>query len=356
MLQTTRPPCKNSSPRDFCRRFLPLALWLAVSQAQALPSADELLADLGIPPEKLADLDRGEIISQPDRESGEKELAMDVALYLPVPMAKVFAYLQRAEVEAIDADIVAHGEIPRDAGLEAFAGFGFSPKQGDEIEGLLDAEPGERFNLSAGEIDGFRQLKGKLADAGQPAKAEAVSRHYREILLSRWQAYRNGGLSGIATYAHPDGLPAADPATELRTSAAGDKTLARYYPGLEKVWLDYPAGLPSGAAEQFFWLNRTVEARPTAILGHRLVQSSADGAVIAIRHYYVGHSYNSINLIIGCLPYRGGTVVFYAQRTSTDQVAGMASGLKHSIGRERMKDQMAGRLENLRKSLKAGGG
>ena len=336
-------------------RLLLLPMFCFAVAAQAAPSAVELLAVLGIPQDKLADLDRGEIISQPSHESGEKELAMDTALYLPSPLSKVFAYLQRAELEGIDEDIVAHGEIPPNAGVDAFARFAFLAKEGDEIEGLLNAEPGDRFNLSVGEIDGFKPLKEKLAGAGQQAQAEAVSRHYREILLARWQAYRARGLAGIAPYAHPEGIPAADPAAELRASAASDKSLARYYPGLDKAWLDYPSGLPKDVAEQFFWLNRTVEGRPTAILGHRLVQSSSDSAVIAIRHYFVGHSYNSINLVIGCLPYRGGTVVFYAQRTSTDQVAGMAGGLKHAIGRERMREQMVGRLESLRKALQAGG-
>ncbi len=343
---------KNSRRNGFCRLLLLLALWLAVSvPVRALPAAGEVLALLGISPKQLANLERGEIISQPNQESGEKELAMDSVLYLPVPLAKVFDYLRRAEVEAIDSDMMAHGEIPPDAGVEAFRGFALSANQADEVEGLLNAEPGDRFNLSREEIDSFKPLREKLADADKTAQAEAVSARYQEILLRRWQTYRSSGLAGIAPYAHPEGIPDTDPATELRTSAESDKALARYYPGLKKAWLDYPAGLPAGVVEQFFWLNRKVEDRPTAILGHRLVQFDSGGAVIAIRHYYVGHSYNSINLVIGCLPHRDGTIVFYSQRTSTDQVAGMASGLKHSIGRERMKDQMVGRLESLREAV-----
>ena len=337
----------------FCRLVLLSALCFAVpAPASALPEAREVLALLDISPKQLVKLERGEIISQPALESGEKELAMDAALYLPVPLAKAFDYLRRAEVEAIDSDMLAHGEIPPDAGVEAFRGFALSANQTEEVEGLLNAEPGERFNLSVEEIDSFKPLREKLADADGTTQAEAVSRRYQEILLHRWQAYRRGGLAGIAPYAHPAGVPPADPAAELRASADSDKALGRYYSGLKKVWLDYPSGLPASVIEQFFWLNRKVEDRPTAILGHRLVQFQADGAVIAIRHYYVGHSYNSINLVIGCLPHRDGTIIYYSQRTSTDQVAGMASGLKHSIGRERMKDQMVSRLENLRKVLK----
>ena len=332
-------------------RLLLLALLGSAAPSQAVPAAYEVLAVLGMPADSVGSLERGEIVSQPDQESGEKELAMDAALYLPTPSAAVFAYLQRAEIEAIDADITAHGEIQPGAGAEAFARFAFSAKQGDEVDGLLNAEPGERFNLSMEEIDSFKALAEKLAGADKMSQAEAVSRHYREILLRRWQAYRDRGLAGIATYAHPEGITDADPAADLRASAASDRSLARFYPELNPAWLGYPSGLPAGVAEQFFWLNRTVEGRPTATLGHRLVQYADGGGVIAIRHYYVGHSYNSINLVIGCLPHRGGTIVFYAQRTSTDQVAGMASGLKHAIGRERMKAQMTERLESLRKAL-----
>ncbi len=348
--------CKHSRRAVCCRFSLALALGFAVP-AQALPSAEEDLAVLGIPSGQLARLERGEIVSQPAQESGEKELAMDVALFVPQRPAKVFAYLQQAEVEAIDSDVLAHGEIPPGAGVEAFGRLGFSASDGEEVEGLLNAEPGDRFNLSAGEIDGFMQLQEKLSKVtDEAARAEAVSRHYREILRQRWHDYRAKGLAGIAPYAHAEGIPAAEPAAELRASAASDRSLARFYPELNKAWLDYPAGgLPTGATEQYFWMNRTVEGRPTVVLGHRLVQSTGGGGVIAIRHFYVSHSYNSINLVIGCLPHRDGSIVFYAQRTSTDQVAGMARELRHAIGRERMKEQMTGRLESLRKALKAGG-
>ena len=342
---------KNSRLNGFCWLCILLALWLAIPlPVLALPAVGEVLALLGISPKQVAKLEQGEIISQPNQESGEKELALDAVLYLPVPLAKVFDYLRRAEVEAIDSDMVAHGDISPDADVSAFKGFAFAENQTDEVEGLLAAEPGDRFNLSREEIDSFKSLR-KLADADKKTQAEAVSAHYQEILLHRWQSYRSRGLAGIAPYAHPEGVPDADPAAELRVSAESDKAFARYYPELKKAWLDYPNGTPEGIVGQFFWLNRNVEDRPTAILGHRLVEFDSGGAVIAIRHYYVGHSYNSINLIIGCLPHHDGTIVFYSQRTSTDQVAGMASGLKHSIGRERMKAQMVGRLENLRKEI-----
>jgi hypothetical protein len=47
------------------------------------------------------------------------------------------------------------------------------------------------------------------------------------------------------------------------------------------------------------------------------------------------------------LPYRDGALVFYIESTSTDQVAGIANGLRHIIGREQLKYQMIKHLEKL---------
>ncbi|MCW5617965.1 MAG: hypothetical protein KIS65_01945, partial [Nitrosomonas sp.] len=96
-----------------------------------------------------------------------------------------------------------------------------------------------------------------------------------------------------------------------------------------------------------------VDDRPTAILSHRIMMASDTASVIATRQFYVGHSYNSSHLIVGCLPYRDGSVVFYTHRTSTDQVAGLGNTLKRSIGREHKKERMIQNLEGLRTAVNA---
>jgi hypothetical protein len=76
------------------------------------------------------------------------------------------------------------------------------------------------------------------------------------------------------------------------------------------------------------------------------------GGIIVSRQFYVGHSYNSSHVVAGGLPYKDGTLVFYSIRSSTDQVAGIGSSLKHSIGREQMKKTMIKRLQRINKDLK----
>ena len=50
-------------------------------------------------------------------------------------------------------------------------------------------------------------------------------------------------------------------------------------------------------------------------------------------------------------PFNSSTVVFYVNRTFTDQVAGMGSGLKHNIGRGQMLSEVKANLERVRQQL-----
>jgi hypothetical protein len=76
------------------------------------------------------------------------------------------------------------------------------------------------------------------------------------------------------------------------------------------------------------------------------------GGIILSRQFYVGHTYNSSNVVAGGLPYKEGTLVFYSTRLSTDQVTGFGSDLKHTVGRDQMKDEMIARLKQIYKDLK----
>jgi hypothetical protein len=97
-----------------------------------------------------------------------------------------------------------------------------------------------------------------------------------------------------------------------------------------------------------------VGSRPTAILVHRIMLSTNAGELILSRQFYTGHSYNSNQHYIICLPYRDGSLIFYGNRTFTDQVAGFGSSLKHSIGQEQSKSEISKVLKKLEQALKKG--
>jgi len=51
------------------------------------------------------------------------------------------------------------------------------------------------------------------------------------------------------------------------------------------------------------------------------------------------------------LPINDGTVVFYRNRTSTDQVAGFGGAAKRGIGREMMKGKIVEKFEEIQKKV-----
>ena len=320
-------------------------LFFSFAMAAPAPTAREVLLSLGVPSNKISRLDQGEIIAHGVQEGTDKELAMSVAIYLPAHPDKVIAYIQSVEQFAIDSDVTAYGVLPKNANSNDFNGFAFSAKRIDEVTNLLNAGETDTFNLSAAEKSSFTALQNSLVDADKNTLVKMVSQKYREILQQRWQGYRNSGLKGIADYFRDNGN--VSPSAELSISAESCKALTHFFPELAHGWKHYPASLPPGIEEHFYWLNRLVENRPTAILAHTILQVSKSGALIVGRQFYVGHSYNSSHMCVGILPYHEGALVLYIENTSTDQVAGIASGLRHIIGREQLKDQMIKHFEKL---------
>lgn len=249
--------------------------------------------------------------------------------------------------------MLAYGEIPPGAGVEAFKRFTYSARQADEVENLLEVEAGFEFNFSLQEIASFQALaKGVNAKAAGTA-AKAVAQQYRSILLQRVQAYQKAGLNGIAPYARGGGK-VTDAGVELRIFTHQNKLLKLFAPVLQEALLRYPTQLPPATTSRFLWLNRRVQKRPTAILNHRLIHTLDDTAIIVQNEFYAGHSFNAGQLVIGSVPYQGGTLVVYTYRTSSDQVTGIGQSLKHSIGRESVRKEMVKRFQRLKSSLSKG--
>ena len=326
------------------------ALFSLSVYAEEAPTPQQALQNFGIGTAQIAQLERGEIVAYDVSETSQKELAIGVAMILPVALPKIVDYIKRGNLGASESNIIASGSLTNNADVNSFKKFAFSDKQLDEAKAFLEAEPGSEFNLSKPEFDSLKSLQAGLEDADDKTLLKAANQKYREFLLQRLQAYRKSGLSGIAAYNRGNGN--ADPAAELRNDAVNSKAWARYFPELQQAWLNYPAALPPNATEQFTWANRNVEDRPTPILNHRVMVTSDAGGIVLARQFYVGHSYNSSHVVAGGLPYKDGTLVFYSTRSSTDQVTGIGSGLRHSIGREQLKKEMIKRLQRLNKDLK----
>lgn len=322
-----------------------LALFVEASFAVASASPDAVLAMLGV--SDTSGLMKGAIVSYEVDESTDKTLAAGLAMYVEMPPDRLIGLIEHSAVLESDPEVIAWGSIPPGADTEALSAFEFTESEVDEAQALYDIEPGSEFNLSLREIDGFRALARTIDHDDTAAVIRGVSRRYREDLLQREESYRHAGLSGIAPYLRHDGQT-VDAGTELRVFTEQSKVLKRHYPEMRTALLKFPDAVPPGMASEFLWVNRRVENRPAVILIHRLIERRTGGAIVAVRDFYVGHSYNSSQLTLGIMPYRNGSLVFYSHCTSTDQVAGIGKSLKHAIGREQFRKTMIGRMERLR--------
>jgi hypothetical protein len=318
--------------------------------AQQAPTPEQLMQNLGIDATKIADLEGGKIISYEVSETSQKELAIGVAMLLPANVKEIFDFIKGDQLMTINPDIKTFGTIERQADIHSFDKFGYTDKQLKEAKAFIEAKAGSDFNLSTGELDALKSLRMSLENADDKTLLNAANLKYREFLLQRYQAYRMKGLPGIDPYSRKDGQ--ADPSAELQVDAEHSKLWATYLPALKQAWANYPMPLPEGTIERMLWYNQQVEDRPTPILLHRVIFGTDSAGILLSRQYYVGHSYNSSQVVVGALPYGQGTVVFYSTRSSTDQVAGIGSSLKHSIGREQLRKAMTSYLQQLNKKLK----
>jgi hypothetical protein len=307
------------------------------------PTAEEVLRVLGMDKGQIAELAQGQPVAYALNEGSADELAVGLVWYLPVPLDKVAEQLRLEDPDLLDVDVTAHGLLTEHSGSGSLAPVVLSK---EEAQGLLDAGPGDEFNLSAHEIDKLKTFKQELKRTPQRAIEDAAGEHFREILLQRYEAYRRGGTNAIAPYARKESKD-SKPSLELRQAANASAILSRYFPALHKAWLDYPKALPPGASELFPWVEKNVEGRLAAILRHRINMDWNGGVLVLTREFYAPHSYNSSQWITGSLPYRDGTVIFQQVRSFTDQVAGVASDVKHLVGRKLLKDKMLKSFERL---------
>ncbi len=320
-----------------------LTAWLTQvsAQAPAVMTPAEVAKALGFTDAEIDQIKGGAIIKKDLKEGSDKELAGVVAVFIKKPVSEIVDIALQAKLLETDKTIQGFRVWKPDASAdEAFADVGLSASDTAEAQIFAKASPGSKLNLSTADIAMFQGVK---------SDPNSVNVALRAMLKARYEAYRKSGLNGIAPYTR-GGRNEASPGKELALAINETKTAARRQDFFEAL-LKYPADQLPDVEHRFCWFKQTVQDRPTFILAHRTERHTANGALLTEEQYYVGHSYNSNFIAGGCLEVQGGTLVFYVNRTFTDQVAGMASGMKHGIGRGQMLTAVAASLEHNREQL-----
>ncbi len=315
-----------------------LATLTPANVAQSV-TPDQVFA-LGFDAKQKGAFDKGEVISTGYKELSDKELALFMAVIVPAPMEEVVKFSRSGGSLNTNKDVLAHGTLESDDIKGFLAAISYEGAEVAEIDKLLAVNPGSDFNLSAAEMERFAALRNKFSKgcSKDAACSKAVMDEYRSVLEGRLKAYQTGGLAAIDAYTR--GSKSAEPAEELRKAAEASSLIKKAYPELYNAFANYPKGDQSKLKSTFVWIKQNVQDRPTLILSHRMLFEDEGLVFRAERQFYVGQSYNSLQITIGLFPTGDRTTLFYLNRTSTDQVAGFMSGTRHSVGRKFMEKEV----------------
>jgi hypothetical protein len=297
---------------------------IAVAQDASIPSRANVAKALGFSDSEIEQIKGGKIVSKDLKEGSDKELAGVVAAFFTRPLADLAEKTLYGKFLESEPNMQVRVWRPEDSADKQFTDFSLGANEGEEARRFLGASKGGQLNLSAAEIEQFRKLNG----------AGAVNAELQAMLKARYEAYRRDGLKGIAPYAR-GWKQTVSPGEEL-AQAINEALPGEHLPDYRKALLNYPSDPPPEMEQRFYLYKQQVENRPTFILAHRASARSTNTAVLTEEEYYVSHSYNCNFVIAAGFAVQGGTLVFYMNRTFTDHVAGLASGLKHGIGRSQM--------------------
>lgn len=320
-----------------------LLSWAIGTTARAeLPQAETLLADSGLSAGEIAQVKAGKIVTRSVTPTHERDLATSFVFFAPITPAALVKELQQGLLLKVDPNTIAGGTISAAGTIEDFKGLALSPG-GAARARRYTAPVDEALNLSAEERAAF----GKLPATSPVAEVEA---RVREALLARYQAYQAKGLAGIAPFAR--GGATRSVADDLRVSFESLKGLKKHAPNAYAAMLGYPKAQPAGSESTFKWVHLMAHGAPTIVLVHGLVVPDGDAFLVLQRQYYVSEGFNAEQAVAGILPTQGGSIVIYANHTSTDQVAGFGGGAKRSIGSKLMASELEGIFAKVQKSAR----
>jgi hypothetical protein len=334
-----------------CLIFLqPLHAETSAGKNRAFYDAEALIDDLLLTKDQRKKLSRGQVIAigLPQLEQDPKQLVSILLVQVPGRLDEVANLIKLKGVFDPDKKGVVVFDIVRDAdAIERAASFG--PSDRKEVQRLLNLKPGVQYNFSQHEISWFQKAAGELEPAARigPQADAAVSRVYQRVLHSRYQDYRKKGLSGVPPYYIGHGQYHR-PANELRIAAESVAILKHNFPEFHKMFVQFPGGESENLEHYFFVVRRTIQDRPLLSLAHWVIDLKESYALIAQRQYYVEHTYNSLQIIILCLPYKDDTLVSLLNQTFTDKVTGVLSSLRHCIGRHCVQEIIKPLFEKLR--------
>jgi len=317
------------------------------------PSFDEVMSLLTLDPSVKQKALAGEIVMIDRDDSMEKELSTAVVVVIKQPYDEFIDAVKGDRLFQFNKYILDFAQIEGQPDVSKFQELGYIASEADEVHALMAAEPGEEFNLSAEELVRFQQLRAKAAGLDDAALIETVNNALRTFLSERLRRYQEMGLGGIATYQRSR-EDKSSPAEELNAATGAIESMKRFAPKFLRMLKNFPDARVQGVEHRFYVFKLNIAGRPGFILSHRIYFFGTEFALLVERHIYAPHFYNSLQLVAGAIPHEDSSVVFYGNRTYTDQITGIGSDVKQSMGGKQLAEEIKALLTDIRTGIESG--
>ncbi len=317
---------------------LALPAALAMAQESSPPTVEDVMSGLGYTDQDRSALQSGEIVATDVERTRDDELIASVAVFLPVTVEELLAGVRSGDGLRADLGAPAVGLLGSEFNAADWQGLAYTDSDRSEATKLLGFKGGSDFNLAEDEIAALQsKLDGVTARSDD--MLDRVSAAYREILVARHDAYIQGGLDGIADY--KQGRTTLEPSAQLAGVANQAKDfLSEHFPEFWNAFSNYPEAQSDDIVSSFYWLKRQVEGRPDFVLMHEMSTGDENYTLMTRREYFVGHTYESLQVVAVALPVENGSAVFYVNAAFTDQITGFIGGVASSVGQGRMRDDL----------------
>jgi len=319
--------------------LLTVSVFLTVRAEAA--EIEELMAALSFSSEDLEAVRAGKFVSARLKSASDRELAIALAVKLPIEPQDLVAILERGGALSLNPKVKHFGVVRKPVGTEDLADITLGP---DQIDRWRNAVAGEDINLSEDEFGELRTER--TSTRGEPAPVAAIQEAARQILYSRMRLYQISGLDGIAPYRRSDGN-VRDPAHEIRLASVADRGIGLLPSEFYDVLLGYPDRIPAQFQEVFFWALEEGPGGRLVNLTHRFAVAVDGGFGIVQRQFFVTAGYNMEQAVSRIFSVKGGSILLYTNRTSTDAVGGFGGSARRGIG-DRM---LEGELKSVIRSI-----
>jgi hypothetical protein len=295
------------------------------------PSLTEVARAFGFDEAQVASVRTGKTESGELEANSDNELALSMAFLTSRDLS--WHWDRIVDATRSDPSVHAVGELIGDgkAALEKFS------LPAEELDELAKVKAGQDSNFSKDEIT--RLQAAAATSGGREARRSALQSAMREILATRFAAYRSGGLEAIAPYARRGGRESL-PTGQLTRAFTALQITKQLVPNTYAAMANFPAKPPEGIQSRFYWLTHEAQDRVVVALVHVVSGRENDRLAVIERRFYVSRSLNSLQAVAVTIPIEEGTVVFMANRTGTDQVTGFGSSIAKGVGRTILRGEL----------------